>query len=79
MFDRLNRNGEPLNPQELRNAKYSTTPLLKLIKELSNISFLQDKRERLKIERMEDEEFVSDKCIWCGKPAKHMAYWGKSY
>ena len=27
----------------------------------------------------EDEEFVSDKCIWCGKPAKHMAYWGKSY
>ena len=60
VFDRLNRNGEPLNPQELRNAKYSTTPLLKLIKELSNISFLQDKRERLKIERMEDEEFVSE-------------------
>ena len=28
---------------------------------------------------IEDEEFVSDKCIWCGKPAKHMAYWGKSY
>ena len=53
VFDRLNRNGEPLNPQELRNAKYSTTPLLRLIKELSNISFLQDKR-------MEDEEFVSE-------------------
>ncbi len=60
VFDRLNRNGEPLNPQELRNAKYSTTPLLRLIKELSNISFLQDKRERLKIERMEDEEFISE-------------------
>ena len=28
---------------------------------------------------IEDEEFVSDKCIWCGKPAKHMAYWGKAY
>lgn len=28
---------------------------------------------------IEDEEFISDKCIWCGKPAKHMAYWGKSY
>ena len=27
----------------------------------------------------EDEEFISDKCIYCGKPAKHMAYWGKSY
>ena len=28
---------------------------------------------------IEDEEFISDKCIWCGKPAKHMAYWGKAY
>lgn len=60
VFDRLNRNGEPLNPQELRNAKFSTTPLLKLVKKISEISFLKDKRERLKIERMEDEEFVSE-------------------
>lgn len=60
VFDRLNRNGEPLNPQELRNAKYSTTPLLKLVKKLSEMSFLKDKFERLKIERMEDEEFVSE-------------------
>lgn len=60
VFDRLNRNGEPLNPQELRNAKFSTTPLLKLIKKLSETSFLKDKRERLKIERMEDEEFISE-------------------
>ena len=28
---------------------------------------------------IEDEEMISDKCIYCGKPAKHMAYWGKSY
>ncbi len=28
---------------------------------------------------IEDEEMISDQCIWCGKPAKHMAYWGKSY
>lgn len=60
VFDRLNRNGEPLNAQELRNAKFSTTPLLKLVKKLSETSFLKDKRERLKIERMEDEEFVSE-------------------
>lgn len=60
VFDRLNRNGEPLNYQELRNAKYSTTPLLQLIKKLSETPFLKDKRERLKIERMEDEEFVSE-------------------
>ncbi len=28
---------------------------------------------------IEDEEMISDECIWCKKPAKHMAYWGKSY
>ena len=28
---------------------------------------------------IEDEDMISDTCIWCGKPAKHMAYWGKSY
>ena len=26
---------------------------------------------------IEDEEMISDKCIYCGKPAKHMAYWGR--
>lgn len=60
VFDRLNRNGEPLNSQELRNAKYSATPLLKLIQRLSKTGYLKDKFERLKIERMEDEEFVSE-------------------
>lgn len=60
VFDRLNRNGEPLNSQELRNAKYSATPLLKLIKKLSASTYLRDKFDRLKIERMEDEEFVSE-------------------
>ena len=28
---------------------------------------------------IEDEEMISDKCIFCGKEAKHMAYFGKSY
>ncbi len=28
---------------------------------------------------IEDEEMIADTCIYCGKPAKHMAYWGKSY
>lgn len=60
VFDRLNRNGEPLNPQELRNARYSTTPLLRLIQKLTETPYLKDKLERLKIERMEDEEFVSE-------------------
>jgi prolyl-tRNA synthetase len=26
-----------------------------------------------------DDEVLSDKCICCGKPAKHMVYWGKAY
>lgn len=26
-----------------------------------------------------EEEHLSDNCIYCGKPAKHMVLWGKSY
>ncbi len=26
-----------------------------------------------------EEDHLSDTCICCGKPAKHMVYWGKSY
>ncbi len=26
-----------------------------------------------------EQEHLSDTCIYCGKPAKHMVYWGKSY
>ena len=26
-----------------------------------------------------EQEQVSDKCVCCGKPAKHMLYWGKAY
>ncbi len=25
------------------------------------------------------QEVLSDKCVCCGKPAKHMVYWGKAY
>ena len=25
------------------------------------------------------QEHLSDTCIWCGKPAKKMVYWGKAY
>lgn len=60
VFDRLNRNGEPLNPQELRNAKYSMTPLIKLVQKLIQNNYLKEKLERLKIERMENEEFISE-------------------
>ena len=26
-----------------------------------------------------EEEHLSDTCVCCGKPAKHMVYWGKQY
>lgn len=26
-----------------------------------------------------DQEQISDVCVCCGKPAKHMVYWGKAY
>ena len=28
---------------------------------------------------IEDEEPISDRCIYCGKPAKHKVFWGKAY
>lgn len=60
VFDRLNRNGEPLTRQELRNAKYSDSPLLITLKELTDDSFWIDKLSRLKSVRMEDIEFISE-------------------
>ena len=60
VFDRLNRNGEPLTRQELRNAKYSDSLLLKTIKELTEADFWKDKLSRLKSVRMEDIEFISE-------------------
>ena len=26
-----------------------------------------------------EQEEISDVCVCCGKPAKHMVYWGKAY
>lgn len=60
VFDRLNRNGEPLTRQELRNAKYSGSVLLSTVKELANDRFWADKLSRLKSVRMEDVEFISE-------------------
>ena len=61
VFDRLNRNGEPLVPQELRHAKYSETSLYKTIDELSKNSCWNQLFLRiLEIDRMEDKEFVSE-------------------
>lgn len=60
VFDRLNRNGEPLTRQELRNSKYANSALLATLKELSENKFWEDKLSRLKSVRMEDVEFISE-------------------
>lgn len=60
VFDRLNRNGEPLTKQELRNAKYAKTPLLNKMKMVSEEDFFKTRLKRLKSDRMEDVEFVSE-------------------
>ncbi len=26
-----------------------------------------------------EQEHLSDTCVWCGRPAKHLVYWGKAY
>jgi hypothetical protein len=60
IFDRLNRNGEPLNPQELRKAKYHDTSFYKLIEKLNNNSFWKENLNKLNINRFDDIEFVSE-------------------
>jgi len=60
VFDRLNRNGEPLTHQELRNARYHSTALLVTIKELSNLPYWKERLKNLEINRMEDLDFISE-------------------
>jgi hypothetical protein len=60
VFDRLNRNGEPLTPQELRNAKYCETKLYKIIDSLSGMGYWKSMLSGLEVARMEDKEFISE-------------------
>lgn len=60
IFDRLNRNGERLNGQELRNAKHHKTRFYQEIVDLSQMPFWQSLLEHVDKRRMEDKEFVSE-------------------
>lgn len=60
IFDRLNRNGEPLNAQELRKAKYGGTMLYNLVQDLSQIDFWNDNLQKLNVNRYDNIEFVSE-------------------
>lgn len=59
VFDRLNRNGEPLEPQELRKAQYYDTELIRLVDRLSKLVDWNN-LGKVKISRMQDAEFVSE-------------------
>lgn len=67
IFDRLNRNGEPLTRQELRNAKYHSSSVLCAIKKLTENDYWKERFDRLKVERMENEEFISELFFLTGK------------
>lgn len=60
IFDRLNRNGEALNGQELRHSNYYDSKLLKLTYKLTKNDFWQKNLETTDKARMEDVEFVSE-------------------
>ncbi len=59
IFDRLNRNGEPLEMQELRKAKYHDTDLLKMIEEVTMTIDWQCVGN-VNVARMQDQEFASE-------------------
>lgn len=60
IFDRLNRNGEPLTGQELRHSNYYASGLLKLCYKLANLPFWKERLETTDKARMEDVEFISE-------------------
>ncbi|NOK18830.1 DUF262 domain-containing protein [Corallococcus carmarthensis] len=60
IFDRLNRNGEPLTGQELRNARYHGSELIQLVQRLAKTPFWRERLEHVDLARMENYEFISE-------------------
>ena len=60
VFDRLNRNGEPLKGQELRNAKFHSTSLMIAIDAILTHPYLKERLAVTDLARMEDKEFGSE-------------------
>lgn len=60
VFDRLNRNGEPLKGQELRNAKYHSSNLMKGVESLLMEAYFKSRLVVTDLSRMEDREFCSE-------------------
>lgn len=59
IFDRLNRNGEPLERQELRRAQYHDTILLQMIEDVTAI-IDWNCVGNVNVARMQDQEFASE-------------------
>lgn len=60
IFDRLNRGGERLNPQELRKANFYDTIVYKDIELLRQDEFLSDQLRDLDKNRLEDISFITE-------------------
>jgi hypothetical protein len=60
IFDRLNRNGEPLTGQELRNAKYHDSPFLRMVQDTAEEQFWGQRLAHVDLARMENDEFISE-------------------
>ena len=60
IFDRLNRNGEPLTGQELRKSAYHGTDLLLLVEKIAEEPFWKDRLSGVDVARMEHYEFISE-------------------
>lgn len=60
VFDRLNRNGEPLNGQELRNAQYHSSNILSAVDTLRAHAYMMARLGVTDLARMEDREFCSE-------------------
>lgn len=60
IFDRLNRNGEPLTGQELRNARFNENYFHKKVMEISLRSEWKDLLANVDFTRMENCEFISE-------------------
>ena len=60
IFDRLNRNGEPLTNQELRNAKFHSSEFYSLVEKCSKVNYWQAPLAKLQMNRLEHHEFISE-------------------
>lgn len=60
IFDRLNRGGERLNPQELRKANFYDTIMYQSIEGLRTDEFLSELLSKLNKNRLEDVSFITE-------------------